>query len=191
MPLCDLRCRVETCDHVFESYVPLATIDETPPCPTCGAATMHTIIPRRRVTVDPIIVFQAPDGSLRFPGDANGAMAAKYGQAGYTRLEIRGAADMRRFESTMNAHERSIMARKLEHRMEARERREHESRSALRMRMQSMSERGRDLARAVMRRNDDRPRERVADANFHSEVYSFDRSNRDVSRDGQGRRQRD
>ena len=57
--------------------------------------------------------------------------------------------------------------------------------------MQSMSTFGRDAARAAMRHNDNKPRERVADANFHSEVYSFDRTNRDESRDSHGKRHRD
>jgi len=43
----------------------------------------------------------------------------------------------------------------------------------------------------VMRQNDHKPRERVQDANFHVEVYSQDRSNRDESRDERGRRRRD
>jgi len=57
--------------------------------------------------------------------------------------------------------------------------------------MQSMTSMGRDVARAAMRHNDNKPRERTGDPGFHSEVYSNDRSNRESSRDAQGRRHRD
>jgi len=164
----------------------------TPACPECGADTQqYHPPPRTRSTAAPIIVFQAPDGSVRYPGDANGRMAQEYRRAGYAEVQIRGAAAMRSFESRMNKHERSLLARKVERRQEAREARESELRSELRRQMPGMTERGREIARVAMRRNDGKPREKTVDAGFHSEVYSYDRSNRDESRGSDGRRHRD
>ncbi len=190
MPLIDLKCTA--CDHAFEHMRPLVDYPATPPCPACASPTIqYHPSPRGRSTAPPIIVFQAPDGTVRFPGDAHGAMAQSYRQVGYREIEIRGAAAMRHFESRMNAHERSILARKIERRQAAREARESDLRSELRRRMPQMTERGRALARATMRANDHKPREQAEDANFHSEVYSFDRSNRDESRGPDGRKHRD
>lgn len=186
----------------------------TPACPTCGQPTeqFHPLRGDHRL-VDPIVVYRAPDGTFRFPGQSTSAMGQRYAAAGYERLEIRGAPDMRRFESHMNARERSIMARKLERKLEAREARESQSRSELRRGLAQgftlpevdpstghrtgrmvnvkLGERGRDLVRHTLQRSTDKPRERTADANFHNQAYSFDRSNREESRDAHGRRQRD
>lgn len=106
-------------------------------------------------------------------------------------IELRGAADVRRFEKAMNAHEYSRAMQRVERQQQFREEREKHLRSELRQRMQSFSECGRAIARAAMRRNDEKPREYAKDPGFISEVYSYDRSNRDESRDAQGRRRRD
>lgn len=189
MPLIDLEC---TNGHVSEVMRALAEWPATPPCPACGASTAQIHLPpRTRWTIDPIVVFRAPDGSFRFPGDAGGTSATRYQRQGFERIELRSATDVRRFESAMNARERSRMARKVERRQELREEREAVTRSELRRLMATMSPRGRAVARAAMTRNDDKPRERTQDPNFHSEVLSFDRSNRVASRDEQGRRRRD
>jgi hypothetical protein len=191
MPLLWARCTVDP-SHLHELNRPLAMYPAMPTCPDCGAATVHDMsVGQRQSTVDPVVVFRGPDGQIRFPGDANGTSAHVYATQGFERIEIRGAAEMRRFEKAMNATEYSRAARRLEHKQSQREERQRILRGELRQRMQSMSTAGRAIARAVMDRNDNRPRERVADANFHSEVYSFDRSNRDESRDSQGRRRRD
>lgn len=149
------------------------------------------LFPSGRPTVDPIVVFRAPDGSFRYPGDANGAGAARYAREGYTRIELRGAAEVRRFERAVNRHEFSRAMRVAENRQKLRESRERDNRSELRQRMQSMSRFGRDVARTAMQRNDQRPRESAKDPGFHSDVYSNDRSSREPSRDAQGRRRRD
>lgn len=191
MPLLWARCTADV-SHLHELNRPLAMWPAMPPCPDCGAATEHDLnVGQRSSGVDPVVVFKGPDGQIRFPGDANGLAASSYAKQGFERIEIRGAAEMRRFEKGMNAVEYSRAARRLEHKQRQREERERVLRGELRMRMQSMSAAGRAIARAVMDRNDNRPRERVQDANFHSEVYSFNRSNRDESRDSQGRRRRD
>lgn len=189
MPRIDVRC-VNGHDH--EVVRSISEWPTTPSCPTCSEPTEQAFLPpASRSNPDPVVVFQAPDGSFRFPGDPNGLSAKKYEQVGYTRMELRGAADVRRFESKMTKQELSIAARKVEKMQQTRERRESENRGQLRMLMQSMSSHGRDVARAAMRRNDERPREHTKDPNFVVEAYSFDRSNREQSRDESGRRRRD
>lgn len=190
MPLIDVKCL--TCEAVSEVMRPLAMWPATPVCPECGAATEQIHLPKSaRWTVDPVVVFKAPDGSYRFPGDANGLSAANYAKLGYDRVEIRGAAEMRAFESRMNKADYSRAQRRVERMQEQREAREHESRRELRRLMESMSERGRAVAKAVMARNDGKPKPKASDSGFHSEAYAYNRSNRDESRDAQGRRRRD
>jgi len=192
MPLYDTQCTADACQAVVEVYLLLAERDAPPLCRVCGASTQRVLLPgRSTITVDPVIVYRAPDGTFRFPGDAQATMAGRYHAEGFERIEIRGAADMRRFESHMNQRERAIMSRRVDARQRMREVRESEMRSELRGRMQSMSRAGRDLARAVMTHNDHKPREQSSDPHFHNEVYSFDRSNREASRDNRGKRLRD
>lgn len=191
MPLLWARCTTNA-DHLHELNRPLAMWPAMPECPDCGSPTVHDLnVGQRSSTVDAVVVFKGPDGQFRFPGDASGPAAARYAREGFERIEIRGAHEMRRFEKVMNRHEYSRASRRLEHKLAGREAREKALRGDLRMRMQSMSTAGRTLARAAMDRNDNRPKERVADANFHNEAYSFNRSNRDESRDSAGRRRRD
>lgn len=189
MALIDVRC---SSDHISEVYRAISDWPNTPVCPECGGATEQIHLPKSVTwNPDPVIVFQAKDGSFRFPGDNNGRSAKTYERQGLTRIEIKGAAEMRRFEGVMNKHEYSRAQRRVEHQQQQREARFTQTRGELRRRMQSMSEFGRDLARTVMRRNDDKPRERVPDSGFHSEVYNLNRSNRDESRGSDGRRRRD
>jgi len=189
MPRIDVRCEA---GHVSEVVRPLAQWPQTPPCPTCGAATEQVHLPRQtQWTCDPVVVFKAPDGSFRFPGDPDGKGAHKYAAQGFERIELRGAQDVRRFETLMNKREYSRAARRVEAMQAHREARESVSRSELRRLMESMSERGRSVARAAMRRNDQKPRERATDVGFHVEAFSYDRTNRETSYDPQGRRRRD
>jgi hypothetical protein len=191
MPLLWARCTANP-DHLHELNRPLAMWPDMPTCPDCGAATEHDMsVGRRAISVEPVLLFRGPDGQIRFVGDAHGISAHDYAQKGYERIEIRGAAEMRRFERHMNAHEYSQAARKTEEKQRQRELRESQSRSELRRLMSSMTPFGRSLAREAMRRADARPVERTRDPGFHSDVYNNDRSNRDESRDAQGRKRRD
>lgn len=190
MALIDVEC---TNGHITENYPRLAKDWQTlPACPECGAETIRIHLPPRTAwNVAPVTVFKGPDGTFRFPGDANGLSAKNYEKQGFERIEIRGAAEMRRFEKAMNQHEYSRASRRVEGMQRMREARERELRGHLRGRMTSMSRFGRDLARAAMRMNDNKPRERTKDPGAFSEVYSNDRSSREESRDAQGRRRRD
>ena len=141
--------------------------------------------------MDAIVVYQAEDGSFRFPGDLSGPMTAQYERMGMTRVELRSATEVRRFESHINKGQREVDEMRCEHRERMQQVRESMTRSDLRQSMQGMSRRNRDLARAAMRQNDGKPRERPRDGGFHVEALSFDHSNRMESRDPDGRRRRD
>ena len=189
MALIDIEC---LSGHVTTVHRSIHDWPQTPPCPECSAKTAQVHLPKSaQWNPDPVIVYQAPDGTMRFPGAKDGLSNASYEKKGFKRIEIRGAAEMRQFEKHMNRHERSRMERALENRQAMKEHRESVLRSALRDQMRTMSRAGRDLARAAMRTNDNKPRERVKDANFVSEIYSMDRSSRDEGRSSDGRRFRD
>ena len=190
MPLIDVRCL--TCEAINEVMRPLSMYPATPECPSCGKPTEQIHLPKRvSWSVDPVIVYEAADGSYRFPGDANSLSAKRYEQQGLRRLEIRGALEMRRFEKHMNAREYRAAERKVEKQQIARAQREQHMRSKLRDDMRNMTAYGKDLARAAMAMNDRRPGPRVGDPGFYNQAYSDDRSNREESRDAQGRRRRD
>jgi hypothetical protein len=198
MPRIDIRCLpTDPADdqhepHEHEVYRALADWPNTPPCPTCGAPTEQWHPPpRTRWTVDPVVVFKAPDGSYRFPGDPNGLQAAKYARDGFDRVELRSAADVRRFEREVNQQDRSQSSRRAETLQASREARERMLRPELRRLMPNFSRFGRDVARAAMARNDAKPREYSRDSNFHVDAYSNDRTNREAARDERGRRRRD
>lgn len=191
MALIDVRCL--TCGATNEAFRAAADWPNTPPCPACGAATEQMHLPRAAYSnPDPIVVFQANDGSYRYPGDRSGASVANYRKLGYKEIELRNFAEVRRFEQSVNQQEDSKRAMTVEGREQQRQLREAVSRGELRRQMGQMSHLGRDLARAAMTRNDRKPRERATGSSgFHSEAYSYTRSNREESRGTDGRRRRD
>lgn len=214
MPIYVQEC--DNCAATFEDIRTIRMIDENPACVICQSPTHRTLRPHTNTSyVDPVVVYQAPDGTLRFPGMGESRSGAAYTKMGFRRHEIRGAFEMRRFEGSMNAREQSIMARKLEVKHAMREAREKVTRSDIRhgldqgfmlpeMRREGqhvvptgkmvrvhLSQRGRDVMAAAISRNDNKPRERTGDPGFHSEVYSNDRGNRERSRGNDGRRHRD
>lgn len=177
----DFRCDV--CDREFESVVEAATLPAGPPCPTCGGPTTRVFLPPPvRWTPNAVVVYQAPDGSFRFPGATDGASTAKYDRLGYTRVEARGFAEVRHLEQRLNRQERAQMERIHERREQLRASGESMRRSDLRQRMQGMSRLGRDVARAAQAQTDARPSRRVNDPGVHVEAYSNTRSNRDGGR---------
>lgn len=189
MSLIDVRCRN---DHIYEVHRPIADWPATPPCPDCGATTEQIHLPRAvQHSIDPVVVYKAPDGSFRFPGDPNGLSSANYSRQGFERIELRSAADVRRFERVMNKREYARASRRIERLHQQREQRESATRSELRRLMSTMTPRGRAIARAAIERNNAKPQPRTHDAGFHVDAFSNDRSNREESRDAQGRRRRD
>lgn len=215
MPIYPRKCLAESCDHLFELVLAMAAYDPDAdhPCPKCGSASIKTYVAAGSSTnPDPVIVFKAEDGTFRYPGDAAGLSAAHYEKLGYERVEIRGWADMRRFEKIVNGQQRSEIARRVERQLEVHEasvkmRRsdvinglrngfaipelDAQGRQTGRMKTVRMSAQGADILRACMDRNDGKPRPRTFDAGFHSSVYSDNRSNRDDSRRSDGKRFKD
>lgn len=213
MPLIDTKCK--KCGSVDEQMRPLSMYPETPPCPHCGEQTEQIHLPasQRRWSADPVVVFKAPDGSVRFPGDAAGVSAANYRQQGFEEVQIRGAAEMRRFERAMDKQEYSRAQRRVEHACQQREANDAARASEIRRGMEQgfrlpemdprtgqptgrmttvrLSDRGRAIMRAAQESGARRPKPSFSGAGFHSEVYSYDRSNREESRDSSGRRRRD
>ncbi len=193
MTLIDVRCLAPKCGHVFSATRPVVDWPKVPRCEKCHSRRTEQahLPPRTRRGIDPIVVFRAPDGSYRFPGDLSGPMTAQYRRQGYQEIALRTAAEVRRFESHINTGQRETDERRCEQRERMQEARESTSRSDLRRAMTTMSRHNRDLARAAMARNDGKPRPRPRDGGFHVEVMSFDHSNRMESRDDDGRRRRD
>lgn len=187
----DFQCA--TCDRIFEAVFVVDTDRPVgPPCPSCQGETIRVFLPPRVTwTPDAVVVYRAPDGSFRFPGENAGTSTAKYDRMGYERIEARGFAEVRHLESRMNAHEQSIMRRRHERVQQLSEHGESLRRSELRSRMSSMSRLGRDVARAAMARNDRKGRRGPGEAGIRVDVYSTDRGNRDESRRPDGHRYRD
>ena len=119
MSLIDIRCCEEACGVIREAYRPAAEWPMTPPCPECGGITVqvHLSSHERRLP-DAVVVYQALDGSFRFPGDTVGSSVAKYEQMGYQRIEARGFAAVRALEKRLNQHELSQLKRAEERRLE-------------------------------------------------------------------------
>lgn len=200
MALIDLRCLDASCENIFEAVRLLADAGDrvlgiaptNPPCPDCGGPTEQVhLAPARRAQPDPVVVYLTPDGSYRYPGDANGLTARNYDRQGYQRLELRGHQDVQRVMRDASAKDRARVAERLERNQAQREHREKHMRSELFHRMGSMSNLGRDLARRAISLNNAKATPKVYDPGLHVEVYENDRSNRDESRDERGRRRRD
>jgi hypothetical protein len=198
----DFTCT--TCDRSFEASIDVATLPAGPPCPTCGAATIRVFLPPQVTwNVDAVVVYRAPDGTFRYPGDPGGASCAKYEHLGYERIEARGFASARALERRLNATEASHMARMDERRQAQREHGDRIRGAELRRVMQQhMTDAGRHYATRVIalrdqvaaaraRRTGRDPHRPGRDPGLHIEAYSMDRSNRDESRGTDGRRRRD
>lgn len=191
MALIDIRCKADS-DHVHEVHRPAADWPATPACPDCGAETEQAHFPpHARWHINPIVVYQAQDGSFRFPGDTSGPTTQHYRNLGYKEIQLRNATDVRRFESHINKGQREQDEIRCEHRERQEHARSKHMRGELRRLMPGMTRYGRDLARGAMERNDGKPHERPRDGGFHVEALSFDHSNRMESRDADGRRRRD
>lgn len=210
MPRIDVKC---VNGHVREVYRSLAEWPNTPPCPACEAPTEQIHLPSymKGHSVDPVVVYQAPDGSFRFPPDTTTSSTAMYDGQGFTRIELRGWTDVRRFEKHFNDAQMSEVRRRVERQQEAFERAESERRSEIRrcleqgfaipevddrgvhtgrMRRVELTAFGRKVLEAAMERNDRKGGPRTHDVGFRVEAYSENASNREAYSDGRGRRQR-
>jgi len=168
-----INTRCLSCDALDEVIRPASEWPATPPCSSCGAATEQIHLPKGySFSADPVVVYQCPtDGSYRVPGDTNGAGAAKYEKMGYTRIEARSFAEVRRLEADMNRYDRHYAAPLLDRLQARREGQERERRSELFHKMASFSPQMRDLARHVIEKNNRKPK-RGSGSNVVIEVYS-------------------
>lgn len=223
MPMLDFKCG--TCDKEFEAYRSVhaevsGNQDEPgPACPTCGGATTRfwSLATSGRALPDAVVVYQAPDGSYRFPGATDGASTAKYDRLGFQRIEARGWQEVRALEGRLNRHERAQMSRNEERRLANIEAVEKARRSEFyngmnngfripeavlnrrtgrvehtgRMITVNLSARGRDIARATIARNNAKGHRSPGEPGIHVDAYANSRSNRDESRRGDGKRYRD
>ena len=73
MALIDFQCTVETCGEVLINFArPAKDWHVIPPCPLCGGVMERLFLPPRVAwTVDPVVVYNAPDGSFKYPGDTD------------------------------------------------------------------------------------------------------------------------
>lgn len=200
MSLIDTRCL--KCDQVVEVYRHNSDWPKTPDCANCGGRTEQIHLPSfmRAGSVDPVVVYQAADGSFRFPPDTETASTAMYDKQGLTRIELRGFADVRRFEKHFNQAEMSQVRQRVERQQEAFERGESERRSEIRrgleqgFRIPEQDEKGNPTGRmqtvrltaygkaimaAACDMNDRKGGPKVKESGFRVEAYSESRSNRD------------
>lgn len=192
MALIDTQCDV--CGEIVELVRRAAEAGTPyPACPACGGTVTRVYLPPRvQWRADPVVVYQAPDGTFRYPGATESASTAHYDRLGYTRVELRSAPDVRRFERQVNQHERAENQQRVEAQHRQRESMEGRNRSDLFHRMKTMSAAGRAIAQTAIDRNIARhQQERTREPGFRIEAYSEDRSSREVTRSSDGRRRRD
>lgn len=209
MPLYDFDC--QTCGTPQERYV--KTSDTTPTCEICGGSEMVKVLRPRRTqwSVDPVVIYEAPDGTIRVPPDMQTETTAMYDRLGYKRVELRGAAEVRPYERYFNKQELARVQERIERQQAAFEQAEHDRRSEINrcldqgFQIPVLDEKGRDTGRKQTVRLTARGREilrqaqglnantrgpRTYDPGCHFEAYSYDRSNREDYSDGRGRRSR-
>jgi hypothetical protein len=190
MPLIDVICTA--CGLVSEVNRPLSMWPATPPCPKCDGLTDRHWTLSGVTTAPAVVAYRMPDGSFRFPGRPDSPITKQYESQGGTRLELRGWAEVRRFEGEVNGQQKAQIQRRVERQLRQQEAGTRIRRSELYNQLQSMSESARLFARALIRYNDSQPNKiKEYDPGFRVEAYSETRSNREESRDERGRRQRD
>jgi len=191
MALIDIRCT--SCDQVSTVNRPIADWPSTPPCPLCGSPSIREwILGSPPSKADPVVVYQMPDGSFRFPGARESSATRAYDAQGGTRLELRGWQEVRPFERAMNAHEKTKMLRQFERKERARQAGASLRRSESRRVIASFTSGGQAFARTLLDHLDRQPGPRPpGDPGFRVEAYSENRSNREESRDDRGRRRND
>jgi hypothetical protein len=200
MALIDTEC--SSCGRIEAVYRPASMWPDTPPCAHCGATTEQRHFPAHvnTSTVDPVVVYEAPDGTFRFPPATDSLSSAMYEKMGMRRHEYRGAAEVRPFEKRMEKAEYSRICRAVERKQEAHEASEAARRSEVRRGLEQgfqvpeyddrgrptgrietvrLTPRGREIMAEAMRRTDAKGGPKAQEVGFHVQAYSDDRSNRD------------
>jgi hypothetical protein len=212
MPNYGQKCLSEECGFIFNDLRPMAQSHVLPPCPKCGATTEREYSPITTYSTAPaVVVFKAPDGTFRYPGQTEGKSVEQYVRLGYERMELRGFADVRRFERDVNTEQSREIAKRAERQMVAHLEGERRRRSDVYNGMANgfvipvrdkqgrqigtkvvrLSPAGMDTMRNAMAEMDRRPRPQAREAGFFVDAYSNDRGSRDESRRSDGKRFRD
>ncbi len=187
MPLYEYQCTSEPCSLIFEEYRPVSDHQKIVPCPRCQLPSHRVYLPSApRSEAPSVVVHRAPDGSYRFPGSPDARMPE-----GYTRVELRGWQEVRRFEKEVNKRQFSEICRRVERQQSAIEEGERRRRSDLYAAMGSFSNRNKALARLVIERNNRKGHPQTYEPGFYVEAFSQDRSSREPHRDPEGRKTRD
>lgn len=213
MPNYGQKCLKEDCGFIFNDLRPMAQSHVLPPCPKCGGETEREYSPITSYdgNTPPVVVFRAPDGTYRYPGQTEGASVEQYSRLGYARVELRGFAEVRRFEREVNTEQSREIAQRAERQMVAHLEGERRRRSEVYNGMANgfvipvhdkrgrqigtkvvrLSPLGMDIMRNAMHAMDGRERPRAREAGFFVDAYSNDRGSRDESRRSDGKRFRD
>lgn len=194
MPLIDIQC--SACDTISSVNRPLSDcVGDRPyptaPCPKCDQPTVQVHLPHATSYAPAVVVYRMADGSFRYPAASESLATKNYEHQGGTRLELRGWAEVRKFESSVNVQERARIERRIERQLAHQERGTSLRRSELYNRMKGMSDGAKSLGRRLIDMNDRKPKPKTYDPGFHVEAYSNNRSNREESRDERGRRRND
>jgi hypothetical protein len=167
------------CGKVFESMV--CWNQDSAPC-KCGSLAGRVFLSRRAYRAqafDPVLVYRDAAGHYRFPGRNSGQTPK-----GYEPVYLKTTSDVRRFEKQMNQTERERYFTHKERTERAFSEPLRVGREELRERMKHMSPRGRDMAEAAMRANDNADSvDTRFDPAFHLNAFSFDSSNREAQHD--------
>lgn len=177
MPVYSFECPLH---GIFELSLPLRLWDDHKGCTFegCTEIAEQVVLPNQAAgTVPPIVIHVAEDGSFRFPGAADARVPP-----GFQKKELHTIREIEQFERDVN---RRLTAEAHQHH-ENEDRHfgkmREQARSDLRMKMQQMSERGRDFARFAMALND-RRRRKSTECGFHVEILHFDQTNREAHSD--------
>jgi hypothetical protein len=127
---------------------------------------------------DPIVVHQAPDGSYSFPASVDAPL-----RPGYAKVEIRTLREADRITREVNSREDAAI-RESHHASEAqREATLARNRAQLDQAKARFSPQGREFAARMREYVNSKRRPGPGSANFHIDVFSHDRSNREEYRD--------
>lgn len=187
MPMIDVRCG--TCGHESEIFRHISQMDD--PMPNCEngcdwAPVERIYVYQRphsfRGLSNPVVVYRNSDGTIGIPGSKDARIPE-----GSERIELRTSADVQRISKEMGQAEYRKFCEKQEREEQTFGAHAARERSELRQKMQGMSQRGQDFARAAMKQNDEAPRKRFQ-TNVFFDAFENNASNRDGYR-GEDHRQ--
>lgn len=165
----------------FTLTVPVSRHQDHPPCPQnkCARETVQTYTPDRpkNWSIRAIVVHVGADGQYRLPGHANAKVPK-----GFNKIELTTLSEITKFERKMNQQLSGEAERHLDNQERHFSAMQSKQRGELRMKMQSMSQFGKDFAQLCMDQNNKRQR-KPADVGFQVDILNNNNSSRDIFRD--------